>query len=204
MIIGLIDNHSPALTPQEMSDFDQMDSIGEYSGDEVSFTPIPLTFRPRFTLFHPDAILGSSTFHPRFTPFGPQSTYPRILYFIQTTDASIDYELGPSALRKNNEIGFEDEKFTQTKSELPRLTESPIGAGQTDTRAADVNNAGHDGISPDGTNESIIDLEATETKNKKDFWEDVYEKVDVLEKSGFRNTAREDLFNELKGRIKAL
>ena len=40
MIIGLIDNHSPALTPQEMSDFDQMDSIGEYSGDEVSLTPV--------------------------------------------------------------------------------------------------------------------------------------------------------------------
>ena len=37
MIIGLIDNHSPALTPQEMSDFDQMDSVGEYSGDEVSY-----------------------------------------------------------------------------------------------------------------------------------------------------------------------
>ena len=45
MIIGLIDNHSPALTPQEMSDFDQMDSIGEYSGDEVSFTPISPSFR---------------------------------------------------------------------------------------------------------------------------------------------------------------
>jgi len=40
MIIGLIDNHSPALTPQEMSDFDQMDSIGEYSGDEVILTPV--------------------------------------------------------------------------------------------------------------------------------------------------------------------
>ena len=37
MIIGLIDNHSPALTPQEMSDFDQMDSVGDYSGDEVRF-----------------------------------------------------------------------------------------------------------------------------------------------------------------------
>ena len=122
----------------------------------------------------------------------------------KTTDASIDYELGPSALRKNNEIGFEDEKFTQTKSELPRLTESPIGAGHTDTGAANVDNAGHDGISPDGTNESIIDLEAAESENKKDFWEDVYEKVDVLEKSGFRNTAREDLFNELKGKNKAL
>ena len=112
--------------------------------------------------------------------------------------------MGPSALRKNNEIGFEDQKFTQTKSELPRLTESPIGAGHTDTRAANVDNAGHDGISPDGTNESIIDLEAAESENKKDFWEDVYEKVDVLEKSGFRNTAREDLFNELKGKNKAL
>ena len=83
---------------------------------------------------------------------------------------------------------------------MPRLTESPIGAGHTDTGAANVDNAGHDGISPDGTNESIIDLEAAESENKKDFWEDVYEKVDVLEKSGFRNTAREDLFNELKGK----
>ena len=121
--------------------------------------------------------------------------------FFQTTDASIDYELGPYASRKNNEIGFEDDNLTQTKSELPRLTESPIR--QTDTGAATVDNvnAGHDGISPDGTNESIIDLEETENGKKKDFWEDVYEKVDVLEKSGFRNTAREDLFNELKGSL---
>ena len=44
MIIGLIDNHSPALTPQEMSDFDQMDSVGDYSGDEVRFFDMFLSY----------------------------------------------------------------------------------------------------------------------------------------------------------------
>ena len=90
--------------------------------------------------------------------------------------------------------------MTKNKSELPRLTESPIRAsGQSDTGAANTDNdVGHDGIS---ANESIIDLEKDESDKKKDFWEDVYEKVDVLEKSGFRNTAREDLFNELKGSL---
>ena len=125
----------------------------------------------------------------------------KIWSFFQTTDASIDYELGPYASRKNNEIGFEDDNLTQPKSELPRLTESPIRHIDTGAATVDNVNVGHDGISPDGTNESIIDLEETENGKKKDFWEDVYEKVDVLEKSGFRNTAREDLFNELKGTL---
>ena len=65
MIIGLIDNHSPALTPQEMSDFDQMDSIGEYSGDEVSLTPPSSRSAHVSPSLHPQSTLVSPLFHPR-------------------------------------------------------------------------------------------------------------------------------------------